>query len=66
MSRVEERERQIGEMNPAELRVFREWFAQYDAACWDRQIEADAKNGKLDRLAKQALDDHHTGRTKEL
>ena len=47
--------RQIGELSPAELAAFREWFAKFDASAWDRQFEADVKAGKFDSLAEQAL-----------
>jgi hypothetical protein len=30
---------------------------------WDRQIEEDAKAGKLDRFAEEALDEYRAGRT---
>ena len=33
---------------------------------WDRQIEADAKAGRLDHLWKKALEDIEAGRTKPL
>ena len=33
---------------------------------WDRQIEADAKSGKLDKLFEQADGDFEAGRCKEL
>jgi hypothetical protein len=33
---------------------------------WDRQIEADAKAGRLDALWQQALEDIEAGRTKPL
>jgi len=33
---------------------------------WDRQIEADAKAGRLDVLWQQALEDIEAGRTKPL
>jgi hypothetical protein len=37
-----------------------------DVAEFDEKIERDAKFGKLDRLAAEALADHHAGRTREL
>jgi hypothetical protein len=49
-----------------DLARFRKWFAEYDAAVWDRQIEADAKEGKLETLIRQAHRDHRGGRTKPL
>ncbi len=66
MSRVEEIEVQIKALTPEELKTFRAWFAEFDAALWDQQLEADATAGKLDGLAKQALKDHREGRSREL
>jgi len=33
---------------------------------WDRQIESDAKSGKLYRMTDRALLDHEAGRSAEL
>ena len=49
-----------------DLAQFRKWFAEYDAALWDRQIEQDAAAGRLDALAREALREHRSGRTVEL
>ena len=49
-----------------DLARFRKWFADYDAAVWDRQLEQDAAAGQLDALAREALRDHRVGRTREL
>ncbi len=37
-----------------------------EEAAWDRQIEADAEAGRLDRLADQAIADLNAGRVKDL
>lgn len=66
MTKLERISRDIEALAPAELRKFREWFAEYDAAVLDAQIEADAKAGKLDELADRALVDHRAGRTRPL
>lgn len=66
MSRLEQLEQQIAELDPSELKALRAWFESYDAEVWDRQIESDAKSGKLGRLAEQALRDHEAGRSTEL
>ena len=66
MGKIENLEKQIEELSDEELARLRQWFAEYDAEKWDRQIEADAKAGKLDRLAEKALRDHAEGRTKPL
>ena len=49
-----------------DLARFRKWFADYDAAVWDRQLEQDTAAGRLDALAREALRDHRAGRTREL
>jgi hypothetical protein len=63
MSRVERVEDEVQNLNAEELRAFRNWFARFDAAAWDRQIAADADNGKLRSLAERALKDHEAGRS---
>ncbi len=49
-----------------DLARFRKWFAEYDAAEWDRQLESDVGAGRLDALIHEAQRDHRTGRTKAL
>jgi hypothetical protein len=66
MTRIEQIESQIRELNPHELSVLRHWFLEFDADVWDHQIEADAKDGKLDSLADQAMKDHENGRSTAL
>ena len=66
MSNVENIEDRIKELSPEELTAFREWFIQFDAEAWNRQLEADVKAGKLDGLAERALRDHAAGRSTKL
>jgi len=66
MTKLEQIERDIEALAPNELARFRRWFAEYDAANWDAQIEADAQSGKLDALGGKALADHRAGRTRPL
>jgi hypothetical protein len=66
VTRIQKLETEIRELTRSELAAFRQWFQEYDATLWDRQIEEDALSGKLDRLAEKALADHKAGRTKEL
>lgn len=63
---VGEIESAVRQLSPEELVRFREWFAEFDAAQWDRQIESDIAAGKLDALAAEALEDLRRGQTKEL
>jgi hypothetical protein len=66
MSRLEQLEQQIAELDASELKALREWFERYDAEVWDRQIESGAKSGKLAPLAERALRDHRAGRSTKL
>lgn len=66
MSKLEQIEKSVAELSPEELRAFAAWFEALQADMWDRQIEADAKGGRLDKLAVQALADHRAGRTRPL
>ena len=63
MSRVERVEDEVQNLSAEELGAFRDWFARFDAAAWDQQIEADADSGKLRSLADRALKDHAAGRS---
>ena len=65
MGKVEALEKRISALSAEELAEFRRWFAEFDAAAWDRQIERDAKAGKLDALADEALRDHAGGKSTE-
>lgn len=66
MANVKSIERAVKALPPAELAEFRGWFAEFDAAVWDAQIEADAAAGKLDALAKEASDEYESGSAREL
>jgi hypothetical protein len=65
MSKLEALEKKVSGLSAEELAQFRQWFAEFDAAAWDRQIERDAEAGKLDALADEALRDHATGKSTE-
>lgn len=58
MSKVENLEQEILKLSPQELAELRTWFLEYDAELWDRQIEEDVRAGRLDRLAKKALESY--------
>lgn len=66
MSNVEDIEKAIENLAPGELAKFRAWFDEFDAARFDERIERDARDGKLDKLAEQALAAHRDGRAREL
>jgi hypothetical protein len=66
MTTLQEIERAISQLSPEELATFRAWFAEFDADTWDRQFESDAAAGRLDALAKEALQHLQEGRCTEL
>jgi hypothetical protein len=66
MSTAEEIESAIATLPPEELNRLRAWFEQFDADSWDNQWEEDAKAGRLDRLADQAIEQFRQGRCTEL
>jgi hypothetical protein len=63
---IQEIEQAITNLSPKELARFRQWFDEFDARAWDGQIKADAKSGKLDKIAEKALSEYHTGNATEL
>jgi hypothetical protein len=66
MGNVKSIEEAVEALPPSELAEFRHWFAEFDAAAWDAQIEQDANAGKLDALAEEALGDFQSGSFREL
>ena len=66
MGKLEVIEQEVATLTAAELSQFRDWFAQFDNALWDRQFDEDAAAGKLDSLALQALSAHAAGKSKPL
>ncbi len=66
MAKIERIEQEIKSLSQEELAEFREWFYEYDSEEWDRRIEADLRNGKLDKLASEAVESHRLGETRKL
>ena len=66
MSTVEKIEKEDQGLNPDELEAFREWFWNFDAQAWDRQLEKDVLSGKLDSLAETALKSFKSGHCSEI
>lgn len=61
MTNLEKIENEIAALPEMELRKFADWFAEFQEQMFDKQIENDAKSGKLDSLAKLALAAHRNG-----
>lgn len=63
---IEDLEKAVAQLPPDQFAEFRTWFEAFDAARFDEKIERDAKTGKLDALADDAIDDFRKGRAREL
>ena len=66
MSTIQEIEDAIRRLPDDELAALRSWFAEFDAEAWDRQLERDVAEGRLDALADEALRDAREGRCTDL
>ncbi|MDR6757663.1 hypothetical protein J2Y48_002960 [Mycoplana sp. BE70] len=67
MSKLEQIERSVAELDAKEFEAFTLWFEKLQAERWDQQFERDARNSEaLDRLGDEALKDHRAGRTSRL
>jgi len=62
MSTVIDIEAAIERLPEEEFKQLEAWFSNRAADQWDVQFEADARNGRLDRLAEEALAELRTGR----
>ena len=59
---LQEIEEEVAKLPDADLAKFREWFDEFSADRWDRQIEDDFSAGKLDGVIAEARRDIATGR----
>ncbi|MBV9880673.1 MAG: hypothetical protein JO180_09265 [Gemmatirosa sp.] len=66
MTHLEKLERDVAALSEAELTAFRRWYAEFDAAVWDRRLAADATAGMLDRFADEALAEHRAGHSRPI
>jgi hypothetical protein len=63
---TEDIEKAVEQLPPRELARFRAWFEAFDTSQFDAAIERDARAGKLDGLAEEALAEHRAGGSREL
>ena len=59
---IEELESAVSGLSANELSRFSQWFEEFMADQWDRQIEQDVKVGRLDAALKRADDHYKAGR----
>ncbi len=61
MSSLQELETAVKRLSREDLALFRDWFADFEYAAWDRQLESDIAAGRLDKLADEALRERREG-----
>lgn len=66
VSRVESIAQAVASLTDDELTAFRNWFAVFDEAAWDRKLAEDTRAGKLDQPADEALRALQAGRCTDL
>ena len=66
MSTVQEIETAIQKLKPQEIHEVADWLQELREELWDKQIDADAKAGRLDKLMEEAKQDYLAGRCKPL
>ena len=66
MSDVRALEDAVMALPAQDLAEFRRWFAEFDLAAWDMQIEADLAQGKFDALLAEAEADYQSEARREL
>ena len=61
MLNIAQIQEQILSLSEADYDQLRQWFYDRDWENWDRQIEADSENGKLDFLVADAIEAKEKG-----
>jgi hypothetical protein len=59
---VEDLETAVSRLSAVEFARFRDWFDEFAADQWDREIEADIVAGRFDAAGKKADEDFEAGR----
>lgn len=66
MSNITEIQQAILALSEADYLQLKHWFTELDWEKWNRQIEADSDDGKLDFLIDEAIEAKEKGTLKEL
>ena len=62
MSTVQEIETAIQKLKPQEIHEVADWLQELREELWDRQIDADAKAGRLDKMIAKAKAGYRAGK----
>jgi hypothetical protein len=66
MTKIEELEKEVSALPEKEYSQFRQWFLDRDWEMWDREIEADANEGRLEFLVQEAAEAKMSRQLKDL
>ena len=66
MTTIVEIQEAISSLSKSEYTQLRRWLDEYDWDQWDREIEADAAEGKLDFLADRVAEAKRQGTLRDL
>lgn len=59
-------EQTVAQLSKEDYLLFRNWFYDFDYQQWDKKLESDIKNSKLNNLATMALEQFKQNKAKEL
>lgn len=65
MSTLGQIQSEIASLDTSDYKALRRWFAERDWEAWDRELEEDAKSGRLDFLADEAVVAKREGRLRD-
>ena len=66
MTRIEAIQQEVQRLSADEFSELRDWIVERDWERWDRQIEKDAAEGRLEPLFERALEAHRQGKSREV
>ncbi len=66
MTRLEKIEQEIAALSDGDRRKLAQWFADFQADIWDRQIERDIDAGRLDSVIEAANAEIAQGKVRPL
>jgi len=66
MTKLEQIEKAVTALSPAEIKQFANWFTEFHADLWDQQILADAESGRLDQFLAEAKAEIAAGKVRDL
>ena len=63
---IQQIKKAVSRLPQVQLKEFRVWFEEFDAAQWDEQFEQDVASGKLNDIAGKAISDFRKGQFEKI